>query len=69
MTHSEHEFRVVLRGYEPAEVDRVIATLEARAVDAETAVTALERRVAEAASASATPAEPPSYEHLGERIG
>jgi cell division septum initiation protein DivIVA len=69
MTQPDHEFRVVLRGYEPAEVDRVIAALEARAEEAEGRVSALEARVAEAASASSTPAEPPSYEHLGERVG
>ncbi|HET7194188.1 MAG TPA: DivIVA domain-containing protein [Nocardioides sp.] len=69
MTQPDHEFRVVLRGYEPAEVDRVVAALVARAEEAEERVSALEARVAEAASASATPAEPPSYEHLGERVG
>ncbi len=69
MTQPDHEFRVVLRGYEPAEVDRVVAGLQARAAEAEAAAVALERRVAEAASSSATPAEPPSYEHLGERVG
>jgi cell division septum initiation protein DivIVA len=69
MTQPDHEFRVVLRGYEPAEVDRVVAALMARAEEAEARVTALEAGVAEAASASTTPAEPPSYEHLGERVG
>ena len=29
MTQPDHDFRVVLRGYEPAEVDRVIAALVA----------------------------------------
>ena len=69
MTQPDHEFRVVLRGYEPAEVDRVIATLQARAAEAEAAAAAMERRVAEVASSNATPAEPASYEHLGERVG
>jgi cell division septum initiation protein DivIVA len=69
MTQPDHEFRVVLRGYEPAEVDRVIAGLQARAAEAEAAVTALEGRVAETASSSATPAEPPTFEHLGDRVG
>jgi cell division septum initiation protein DivIVA len=69
MTQPDHEFRVVLRGYEPAEVDRVVAALVARAEEAEARVTALEARVAEAASVSTTPAEPPSFEHLGERVG
>jgi cell division septum initiation protein DivIVA len=69
MTQPDHEFRVVLRGYEPAEVDRVVAGLEARAAEAEAAVAALESRVAEVTTSSATPAEPPSYEHLGERVG
>ena len=69
MTQPDHDFRVVLRGYEPAEVDRVVAALVERAEEAEERVTALEARVADAASASTTPAEPPSYEHLGERVG
>jgi cell division septum initiation protein DivIVA len=69
MTQPDHDFRVVLRGYEPAEVDRVVAALEARAEEADARVTALEAKVSEAASASTTPAEPPSYEHLGERVG
>ncbi len=59
MSQPDHEFRVVLRGYEPAEVDRVVSGLQSRAAEAEAAVTALEGRVAEAASSSATPAEPP----------
>ena len=69
MTQPDHEFRVVLRGYEPAEVDRVVATLQARAEEAEAAASALESRLAEVASSHATPAEPASYEHLGERVG
>ena len=70
MTEPDHDFRVVLRGYEPAEVDRVVAGLKERVAEAESAVVRLEQRVAEASSASsATPGEPPSYEHLGERVG
>jgi cell division septum initiation protein DivIVA len=69
MTQPEHEFRVVLRGYEPAEVHRVVDALQARAAEAEAAASALESRLAEVDSSNATSAEPASYEHLGERVG
>jgi cell division septum initiation protein DivIVA len=69
MTQPDHEFRVVLRGYEPAEVDRVVGDLQGRLVEAEASAVDLGRRLSETTSASAAPAEPPSFEHLGERVG
>jgi DivIVA domain-containing protein len=69
MSQPDHEFRVVLRGYEPAEVDRVLAALQTRVEEAEAAAEAMEARMAEVASSNAAPPEPPSYEHLGERVG
>ena len=69
MTQPDHEFRVVLRGYEPAEVDRVVADLQARLAEAEASAVDLGRQLSETTTASAGPAEPPSFEHLGERVG
>ena len=69
------QFRVVLRGYEPAQVDQSVQQLakqadEARAQAAQLAerVRVLEQQSREAADASSAEAGPASYEHLGERV-
>ena len=65
------QFRVVLRGYEPAQVDQSVQQLakqadEARAQAAQLAerVRVLEQESREAADASSAEAGPASYEHL-----
>lgn len=63
MTQPDPQFRVVMRGYDPADVDRVLGELKQRADDAES-------RYQQAVSeAEAGPAEAPTYEHLGDRVG
>ncbi len=71
MTQPDHEFRVVLRGYEPSEVDRVVARpagarRRGRGVRAAPSRAGWPRSASSSASARA---EPPSFEHLGERVG
>lgn len=81
---ADHDtFRVVLRGYEPAQVNERINELTKVAAQARAQRDALaarleaaERDLAEAtqaqtASTGAAPvaAEPPTYEHLGDRVG
>ena len=63
MTQPDPQFRVVMRGYDPADVDRVVAELQQRATDAEA------RLETASAVAESGPVEPPTYEHLGERVG
>src|SRR5262245_13998102 len=75
MTQSDHQFRVVLRGYDPAEVDRAIGDLTGRVQAAEQAATKLHERVQQAEAAinaateNAVPAQPATFAHLGERVG
>lgn len=74
MTQPEHQFRVVMRGYDPGDVDRVVTELEARIATSEQGVAELRTRLQKAeAKAAAVPAvapvQPPSYEHLGARVG
>jgi len=69
MTQPDHEFRVVLRGYEPSEVDRVVSDLQARIADAEASARTLEGRLEVAAAEPGPGAEPPSFAHLGQRVG
>src|SRR5437763_7890479 len=58
-----------MRGYDPAEVDRRIEELS----QAVTALTqqrdGLSTRVEELHHEASSPAEPPSYDHLGARVG
>src|SRR5688572_29077907 len=75
MTQSDPQFRVVLRGYEPAQVDRRLAELAERVATAEQhassyaeRVQLLEQRAAEGASRETEAVAPPTFEHLGERI-
>src|SRR5215510_6636001 len=75
MTDTSQQFRVVLRGYEPAQVDKRIHELgeqvdEARqyAQQAADRVRVLEDQQAAGAVEQAPPA-PATFEHLGERVG
>jgi DivIVA domain-containing protein len=63
------EFRTVLRGYDPAEVDHRIDELTAAVTTLTQQRDGLASRVEELHTASTTTAEPPSYEHLGARVG
>ena len=72
MSQPEHQFRVVLRGYDPADVDRVLGDLDARLTAAERETSALRSRLAEASRegvpAEAAPVAPATFEHLGARV-
>jgi hypothetical protein len=52
-----------MRGYDPADVDRVMAELQQRASDAEARL-----QQASSAAAEVSPAKEPTFEHLGERV-
>ncbi len=78
---SNEQFRVVLRGYDPAQVDRRIADLARAADDARQQLAQLRAhvheleedrdRALEEASTPAPPVEPgpATFAHLGERVG
>lgn len=63
MTQHDPQFRVVMRGYDPADVDRVMAELQQRASEAET------RAQQATTAADAAPAKESTFEQLGERVG
>jgi cell division septum initiation protein DivIVA len=63
------EFRTVLRGYDPTEVDHRIAELTAALTALTQQRDGLASRVEQLHADSASPGQPPSYEHLGARIG
>jgi DivIVA domain-containing protein len=67
MTQPEHQFRVVMRGYDPADVDRTVAELETRLAAAEKGVSDLRSKLA-SNQAPATAVGPASFEHLGARV-
>jgi cell division septum initiation protein DivIVA len=75
MTESPETFRVVLRGYDPAQVDRRIAELHDSAGSAQQQLDELTKRVHELEDLQASgeieqaPAQPASFAHLGQRIG
>jgi cell division septum initiation protein DivIVA len=69
VTESTETFRTVLRGYDPTEVDHRIEELAAEATTLTQQRDGLAARVEELHEATASPAEPPGYEHLGARIG
>ena len=64
----QNTFKTVMRGYDPAEVDRRIEELG----QAVTALTqqrdGLSARVEELHHEASAPSEPPSYDHLGARV-
>src|SRR5687767_7490002 len=68
------QFRVVLRGYEPAQVDQRMQTLAQQAEQAQAHAEQLAERVRvleqgqDAAGASEASAAPATFEHLGERV-
>lgn len=77
MTQPDHQFRVVLRGYDPAQVDRRLDELaervagsEQQAAEAAQRARTLEQQLASAsAEQGEVVVETPTYTHLGERIG
>lgn len=74
MTQPDHQFRVVMRGYDSTEVDRVVSELQGRLATAEQTANTLNDRLQQSEAAAATAAEPPapvpaSFDHLGERVG
>jgi cell division septum initiation protein DivIVA len=78
MTDSPHPFRVVLRGYDPSQVDRRVNELTENAEGARRQAQALEQRVQQLEdelsrpveeSPVEQPAEPVTFSHLGERVG
>ena len=75
MSQPEHHFRVVLRGYDPTDVDRVLGDLDARLTKAEREARALRGQLEEARAARegnparAAPVAPATFEHLGARVG
>jgi cell division septum initiation protein DivIVA len=76
MTENAHTFRTVMRGYEPTEVDRTIAELEAgtRTAQAEAArfhqqVLQLSASLEEANGRASATSAVSDFSHLGERVG
>jgi cell division septum initiation protein DivIVA len=74
MSDSPTPFRVVLRGYDPSQVDRRVSELADSAEQARRQVGSLEARVQQLEEEQSRPveerpAEPVSYSHLGERVG
>jgi DivIVA domain-containing protein len=65
----QNAFKTVMRGYDPAEVDRRLEELAAEVKAVTQQRDGLSARVQELHDAASSPAEPPSYEHLGERVG
>jgi len=74
MNEQARPFRVSLRGYDPAEVDRAVAELNAGLQAARGESAGLRHRLEELEGQAAervddAPLEEPSFEHLGERVG
>ena len=69
MTDQNSTFKTVMRGYDPAEVDRRIEELSTAMTSLTQQRDGLAARVQELYDASSGGGEPPSYEHLGERVG
>ena len=72
MNQPDPQFRLVMRGYDPADVDRAISGLQQRASRGR----GVGRRVRDPVAAGQRlgrrrpgPAEPPGYDHLGQRVG
>lgn len=69
MTESNEMFRTVLRGYDPAEVDRRVDDLTAAVTALTQQRDGLAARVEELHQTTLTAAEPAGFEHLGARVG
>ena len=83
MSQQDHQFRVVLRGYDPADVDRAMADLQNRVIAAEHGAEGLRSQLQEAqgraeavraersaeAEAAQAPVQPATFENLGARVG
>jgi len=75
MSQPDHQFRVVLRGYDPADVDRVLSDLDGRVTAAEREATELRAQLQEAKAEALSrgevedaPVPLASFEHLGARV-
>ncbi|MGC4110348.1 MAG: DivIVA domain-containing protein [Nocardioides sp.] len=62
-------FKTVMRGYDPAEVDRRLEELTSAVGALTQQRDGLAARVQELHDAASTTSEPPSFEHLGDRVG
>jgi cell division septum initiation protein DivIVA len=62
-------FKTVMRGYDPAEVERRLEELAATNSTLTQQRDGLAARVQELHDAASTTSEPPSFEHLGDRVG
>lgn len=71
MTNPDTQFRVVLRGYEPAQVDRALAQLGEQLSVSQQSIEQLTARVkkAESSSGGKGKSEPATFAHLGDRVG
>ena len=69
MSDQSNTFKTVMRGYDPAEVDRRLEELSAAVSSLTQQRDGLATRVQELHESAPATTEPPSYEHLGERVG
>jgi DivIVA domain-containing protein len=70
VSDQNNTFKTVMRGYDPAEVDRRLEELSSAVSSLTQQRDGLATRVQELHdTADSTSAEPPGYEHLGERVG
>jgi len=69
VTEQKSTVKTVMRGYDPAEGDRRLEEIAAEVTTLTQQRDGLASRVEELHEASSSDAEPPSFEHLGERVG
>ena len=69
MTDQNSTFKTVMRGYDPAEVDRRLDELTAAVTSLTQQRDGLATRVQELHDTASGTSEPPGYEHLGARVG
>jgi DivIVA domain-containing protein len=69
VTDQTSTFKTVMRGYDPAEVDRRLEELTAAVTSLTQQRDGLASRVQELHEASSGSPEPPGFEHLGARVG
>jgi DivIVA domain-containing protein len=65
----QNTFKTVMRGYDPAEVDRRLDELTAAVTSLTQQRDGLATRVQELHDAASDAAEPPGFDHLGARVG
>jgi DivIVA domain-containing protein len=69
VSEQSNVFKTVMRGYDPAEVDRRLDELTTAVTSLTQQRDGLATRVQELHDAASATAEPPDFEHLGERVG